>query len=125
MLDKSLYFYRAAVYSESGGEVALADIHHPDRTTPLEPWFGLVIPLADGQHTLNELFRFIAQRYQGNPPANLDETLTSVVERLVEGKLVVLSEAPVQLPYYLSQAIEYLDLEKAQKLMAEDGLTLH
>ncbi len=124
-MDHSLYFYRAAVYTELDGDVALTDINNPQLRSPLEPWFGVVIQLADGQHTLGELLQCIAQRYQGSPPANLEATLASVVERLVEGKLLVLTEAVVELPYYLSQPLEYLDLEKARKLMAEDGITYH
>jgi hypothetical protein len=123
-LDKSLYFYRTAIYTENNGEPALADINNPTRITPLEPWFGVVVPLADGQHTLGELIECIAYRYQGNAPANLEQTLESVVERLIEGKLLVTSTEKAELPYYLAQPIEHLDIEKAKNLMAEDGLTL-
>jgi len=31
----------------------------------------------------------------------------------------------VQLPYYLAAPIEHLDIEKAKKLIKEDGYTLH
>lgn len=124
MPDSSLYFSRTAVYAENGGEPAIVDVNNPQNTTPLGAWFGVIIQLADGEHTLDELHQCIAQRYQGNPPPNLNETLTSLVERLLEGKLLALSETPIKLPYYLSQAIEYLDIEKAKKAMKDDGLTL-
>lgn len=124
MPDSSLYFFRTAVYAENGGEPAIVDVNNPQNTTPLGAWFGVIIQLADGEHTLDELHQCIAQRYQGNPPPNLNETLTSLVERLLEGKLLALSETPIKLPYYLSQAIEYLDIEKAKKAMKDDGLTL-
>ena len=124
-MDKSEYFYRTAVYTERNGEVALADIDAPERTTPLEPWFGIVIQLADGQHTISELLQHLIQRYQGNPPPNLEETVSSVIERLVEGKLLSLSNKSVEMPYYLSQPIEHLDIDKAKEHMKKDGLTLH
>lgn len=122
-MEKSEYFYRTAVYTERNGQIALADINAPERTTPLEPWFGLVIQLADGQHTLDELMQLLTQRYQGNPPDNLEETVSSVIERLVEGKLLALSNQSVELPYYLSLPIEHLDIDKAKEHMNKDGLT--
>ena len=123
-MNKSHYFYRTAVYCENGGQPALCDIHKPAHITPLEPWFGVVIPLADGQHTLGEMLQNISQRYQGNPPNNLEQTLASVIERLIEGKLLVTTAEPVTLPYYLAHPVEMLDIERAKQLMAEDGLTL-
>ncbi len=123
-LNPSHYFYRTAVYCENNGQPALGDIHNPAHITPLEPWFGIVIPLADGQHTLGEMMHNITQRYQGNPPANLEQTLASVVERLIVGKLLVTTTNPVSLPYYLAHPLEMLDIDKAKQHMIEDGLTL-
>lgn len=123
-MDKSHYFYRTAVYADNNGKAALADINNPAQLSPLEPWFGLIIPLADGKHTIDELIVHVARSYQGGAPAELDRTLMSVVERLVDGKLLVTSEKPVELPYYLTLPIEQLDVEKAKDLMAKDGLSL-
>ena len=101
-------------------QVALADINNPEKITPLDEWLGTVISLADGAHTVNEMMSYMRSRYP-EPPQNLEETLQSVVERLLEGNLIALSETAVTLPYYLAEPIELLDLDKARDLIREDG----
>lgn len=123
-MDKSQYFYRTVIFTRKAGIVALADINNPQETTKLEDWLGVVISLADGKHTLQELTDFMRQQYQ-QAPERLDDTLESVVERLLESKMLRLSENAVELPYYLASPIEQLDIEKAKKLIAEDGYTVH
>ncbi len=123
-MDKSQYFYRTVVFTRKAGIIALADINNPQESTELEEWFGAVISLADGKHTLEELAVFMRQQYQ-QIPTSLDDTLESVIERLIEGKMIKLSEKAVELPYYLAAPIEQLDIEKAQTLIKEDGYTVH
>ncbi len=123
-MDKKQYFYRTVVFTRKAGLVALADINDPNETTALEEWLGKVVSLADGKHTLNELTDYISSQYQ-QVPESLSDTLESVVERLLEGKMIKLSENAVELPYYLAAPIEQLDIERAKKLMKEDGYTLH
>ena len=124
ILNKSQYFYRTVVFTRKAGIVALADINNPQESTQLEEWFGVVISLADGKHTLQELTDFMRQQYQ-QVPNSLDDTLESVLERLLEGNMVKLSEEAVELPYYLAAPIEQLDIEKAQQLIKDDGYTVH
>jgi len=124
LINKKHYFYRTVVFSRAGNKVSLADIEHSQQTTDIEEWMGVVISLADGEHTLQELINFMANQYQ-QVPDKLEETLASIVERLVESKMLILSETKVQLPYYLAAPIEHLDLEKAKKLIKEDGYILH
>ncbi len=100
-MDKSHYFYRTVIFTRKAGIVALADISNPTETTALEEWFGVVISLADGKHTLQELTDFMAKQYQQKPD-RLDDTLESVIERLVESKMLKLSTQAVELPYYLA-----------------------
>ncbi len=123
-MDKSHYFYRTVIFTRKAGIVALADINDPQKTTELEKWFGVVISLADGKHTLQELIDFMRQQYQ-QIPESLDDTIESVIDRLVEGNMIKLNEEAVELPYYLAAPIEQLDLEKAKALIKEDGYTLH
>ena len=120
-MDTEHYFYRNTIFSKSGNEIAIIDINAPEKNRQkLEPWLGLVFQLADGQHTIKELQELLAQRYNGNPPQNLSQTITSVVERLVESKLIVLTSSKTELPYYLSIPYEMMDVEKARQLIAED-----
>jgi len=123
-LDKSYYFYRTVIFTRKAGIVALADINNPQESTKLEEWFGVVISLADGKHTLQELTDFMRQQYQ-KAPSSLEDTLESVIERLLEGKMIKLSEKAVELPYYLTAPVEQLNIEKAQTLIKEDGYTVH
>ena len=123
-MDKVKYFYRTIAFTRKGNKVALADIHHPDKTTELEEWMGVVISLADGKHTLQELLDFMRSQYQ-QAPESLEDTLTSVVERLIEGEMIKLNETQIDMPYYLASPVEHLDLERAKALMAEDGYNIH
>jgi hypothetical protein len=119
-MDNTQFFYRTAIFTRKDNQVALADIHQPETTSPLDEWMGIVVSLADGKHTIQELVDYMGNRYQ-QVPANLVETLHSVIERLQDGKIVQLSEKAVDLPYYLASPIEELDIDKAIDLIREDG----
>ena len=123
-MDTTQYFYRTVVFTRKAGIVALANINNPQESTKLEEWFGVVISLADGKHTLQELTDFMAKQYP-QKPTSLDDTLESVIERLLEGNMLKLSKKAVELPYYLAAPIEQLNIDKAQKLIIEDGYTAH
>ena len=119
-MDNTKYIYRNAIFTRKDNQIALVDIHHPDRVTPLDEWLGIVVSLADGQHTVQQMIDYMIKQYH-EPPTNLEETLHSVIERLEEGSIIRLSTRVVSLPYYLSLPIEELDIEKAKKLIIEDG----
>ena len=120
-MDASQYFYRNVMFSKQGNEISLVDIYNPkNEEKVLEMWFGLVLQLADGQHTVNELLDFISKQYKGDAPDSLGPTIHSVVERLVNLRFIVLTKEATELPYYLSRPVELLDIEKAKKLMEED-----
>lgn len=123
-MDNNQYFYRTVIFTRKDKEIALANIDNTNQVTPLDGWLGLVISLADGQHTIQELINYMAGQYP-QVPDNLEKTLHSVIERLEEGKMVLLSDKTVELPYYLASPIEELDLEKARDLIKEDGYTQH
>ena len=64
----------------------------------------------------------MARQYsQQQAPETLEKTLHSVIERLVEENIILLSNRITALPYYLSMPIEELDIEKAKTLMIEDN----
>ncbi|MEH6529015.1 MAG: hypothetical protein V7718_03630 [Porticoccus sp.] len=123
-MDNTQFFYRTAIFTRKDNQVALADIYQPETSSPLDDWMGIVVSLADGKHTIQELVGYLSNRYQ-QAPANLEETLHSVIERLLEGKIIQLSEDAVELPYYLASPIEELDIEKAISLIQEDGYSTH
>lgn len=119
-MDTAQYFYRNVIFSKINDQISLADLDHPESVTPLDGWLGIVVALADGQHTIQQMIDYMSKQYRESP-VNLEETLHSVVERLDEGKIIQLSESVVSLPYYLTLPIEELDIEEAKKLIMEDG----
>jgi hypothetical protein len=112
------------IFSKQGEKISLVDIHDPEKEAlAFEPWLGVVVSLADGQHTIRELIDGIASRYDGEPPGDLQRTLESAIERLMETEVIKLNDEPVELPYYLSLPVERMNLEQAKQSMADDGHT--
>lgn len=119
-MNNEQYFYRTTIFTRRDNQIALADINEPDHVTPLDDWLGTVVSLADGHHSIQQLIDYMRTQYPQSP-ANLEQTLHSVIERLLEGKLIGLSDSAVNLPYYLAQPIEDLDLKVARTQIEEDG----
>lgn len=124
-MDKSKFFYRILQFTIKDDKVMLVDKHDPEKVIPIEPWLGKVISLADGKHTIAQLLDHVESSYKGIPPADLEKTLGSVIDRLVNSQALQLTDEAVTLPYYLSLPKEALDAERANKLMVEDGFIKH
>lgn len=123
-MDKTKYFHRLLVFTREGEKIFVLDRFKGNEKVPLEPWLGTVVSLADGQHRLGELVDFLAKRYMGSPPPDLEQTIESVVERLVESEVIGLSDKPVALPYYLAFPLEEQNAEAAREEMVRDGYIL-
>ena len=123
-MNTSQYFYRCVAFTRENGKVALADIYNPSQTSELEEWFGIVISLADGAHTIKELIEYMGSRYE-SAPDNLEETICSVMDRLIEGNMIKLHDTKIDMPYYLAYHIEQLDIETAKQHMEKDGYVYH
>jgi hypothetical protein len=120
-MDTSKYFYRNVIFSKKLNQISLIDIYNPEtKKQVLEPWFGVVLQLADGQHTIDELFSLLSSKYKDTPPTNLEKTIHSIIERLAKSNFIILTDKATELPYYLSRPYEYLDTEKAKKLLKKD-----
>lgn len=120
-MDTSLFFYRNVIFSKANNQVSLVNFDNPEKDREvLEPWFGMVLMLADGQHSIKELVEMLATKYDGGAPQNLEQTIHSAVQRLAESNFIVLTEEKTDLPYYMSLPYERLDIEKARKLYDED-----
>ncbi len=121
-MDTSKYIFRTVAFSKQGDQVRLVDIFAPNESTPpLDPWLAIVVQLADGRHTIDQLLVYLAAHYRVAPPPDLAGTIESVIQRLVESKVVLLSDNLVELPYYLTLPVERLDIEKAKRLITEGG----
>ncbi|GMR21502.1 MAG: hypothetical protein BMS9Abin36_2103 [Gammaproteobacteria bacterium] len=100
----------------------LVDLDDPEKETPpLESWLGLVVALADGQHTIQQLLDYMTDHYGGKPPENLEKTIESVIGRLTETDVIKLADEAFNLPYYLSRSADKLNIEMAKQVMADDG----
>ncbi|PCJ27857.1 MAG: hypothetical protein COA97_02675 [Flavobacteriales bacterium] len=125
-MDTKQYFYRNVIFSKQGKTISIVDIHNPKNDKEeLDPWLGMVLQLADGQHTIEQLLQFMATQYNGSPPQNLKQTVESVVERMAQNRIIMLTEKPTELPYYLSMPYELLDIEKAKKELTKDKVELN
>ena len=121
-MDTTQYFFRTVVFGSEGDKVYLIDIENPAaKMEPLEAWLGVVLALADGQHTIAQLLDHLRAQYPAQPPENLVDTITSVLERLQTEGAVKLANEAIQLPYYLAEPVQRLDVEKAKRLMLDDG----
>jgi len=124
-VDKSSYFYRTQVYKREDDKVLLIDKEKLDEAIPLDPWLGLVVSLADGQHTIEQLLDYLGHQYQDTPPDKLKETIESVLGRLLESRAIALSDAPCRLPYYLAVPQEEQNPVAAMEMMVQDGFLKH
>lgn len=120
-MNTAHFFYRNVIFSKANNQVSLVNFDNPEKDREvLEPWFGMVLMLADGQHTIKELVEMLATKYDGAAPPNLEQTIHSAIQRLAESKFIVLTEKKTDLPYYLSLPYERLDIEKAKELYKKD-----
>ncbi len=118
-MDNTQYFYRRVIFTRQNNQVALVDIDNPEQISPLEDWMGIVVSLADGKHSIAQLVSYLGNQYP-SAPANLEATIFSVIERLIDGDMIALSQDKVDLPYYLAAPIEALDIDRAKQLISEE-----
>ncbi|MEN8171149.1 MAG: hypothetical protein ABFS08_13080 [Pseudomonadota bacterium] len=120
-MDHAHYFKRNTVYKVEGDTVSLVDVHDNNTITPLDPWMGAVIALADGQHTIRQLMEYMAGQYPNGVPNNLAETIESVITRLTDTDVLELTPQPTTLPYYLSMPMDDQKPKIATEMMINDG----
>jgi hypothetical protein len=121
LLDHAHYFKRTAVYKVEGDTVSVVDVHDNNTVTPLDPWMGTIISLADGQHTVSQLIQHMAGQYPNGAPDNLIETIESAIQRLLDAKVVELTPEQTALPYYLNMPMDDQNPKIATEMMVNDG----
>ncbi|HEA25627.1 MAG TPA: PqqD family peptide modification chaperone [Ectothiorhodospiraceae bacterium] len=120
-MDHAHYFKRTAVYKVEENEISVVDVHENNTITPLDPWMGAVVSLADGQHTIAQLIQHMSAQYPDGAPEKLTETLESVIDRLTETDVIELTLRPSILPYYLRLPMNEQDPKQATEMMINDG----
>jgi hypothetical protein len=120
-LDHKHYFKRNTVYKVEANIISVVDVRENNTVTPLDPWMGVVLSLADGQHTVAELIQYMAALYPDGAPDNLVDTLESVIKRLTDTDVIELTLRPSILPYYLRIPMDDQDPKQATDMMINDG----
>ncbi len=120
-MDHKHYFKRNTVYKVEANTISVVDVHEDNTVTPLDPWMGMVLSLADGLHTVAELVQHMAAQYPDGAPDNLVDTLESVIKRLIDTDVIELTLRPSILPYYLRIPVDDQDPKQATDMMINDG----
>ena len=71
--------------------ITVIDPHQP-RMLTMDPWPQIIFLEADGQKTVAEFIAYIAGNYSGEIPEELDKTIIEELLKLVDYKIVQLSE---------------------------------
>ena len=120
-MEHAHYFKRNTVYKVDEGNISVVDVQQNNTLTPLDPWMGMVVLLADGQHTIDQFIQHMANQYPEGAPENMIETIESVITRLVDSDVIELTARPSLLPYYLRLPLDEQEPEQATQMMINDG----
>ena len=120
-MDYSHYFKRNTVYKVEQDTVSIVDVNNGNTVTALDPWMGMVVTLADGQHSIDQLIAHMTGQYSEGAPDNLAETIESVITRLTDSDAIEITVRPSILPYYLRLPLDEQDPKEATKMMISDG----
>lgn len=114
------YFSRNVTYTMVQDKVVLIERSRP-RTVTMDEWPQLIFLSADGKRKVSELTSELGRHYKDGVPPGLSDQTRSLVMALADRGFIVLHDRAFPLPYYLSTPIEKQDMERAKKLMEEDG----
>ncbi|QKQ26638.1 hypothetical protein [Candidatus Reidiella endopervernicosa] len=120
-LDKTKYFFRIVPFNAEGEQISVIDVLENFSANELDAWLGTVVALADGQHTVQELFDHLGGHYEAGPPESFETTLGSVFDRLLEAEVIRLGDEQVELPEYLAVPFNLQERETAIESMVSDG----
>ena len=102
--DRDKYFWRTKKwYWHTGKEIAVIDM---PRFITLDPWPQQVFLDATGQKTIGEYIHFLASKYSGKIPTELDETVIHQIKKLLQESIISLSSEPQQLDPEISNPVK-------------------
>jgi hypothetical protein len=88
---KDAYFVRTAQWFPiDQGFISVFDPHQP-RMFTMDPWPQIVFLEADGQRTVAEFIEYMARKYSGAIPEELDKTIIEELLKLIDFKIVQFS----------------------------------
>ena len=95
--NRDKYFYRIAEWFwHNKNEITVVDPNKP-RVITLDPWPQLVYLAADGQRTVSQYIDVMANKYSGQIPEELDETIIKQINVLLLEKIIKISDTPQKL----------------------------
>ncbi|MBD1397168.1 hypothetical protein H9Q13_08335 [Pontibacter sp. JH31] len=120
---KDVYFVRLARWDWLNQDMIHVVDNNAPRMITMDPWPQLIYLEADGQKTVSEFVYDMASKYGKKQPIpeELDSTIIQMINSLINDKLIELSTESRKLPYYIDLPQSKQDLNKANKLMIEDG----
>ena len=90
---KDLYFVRTAQWMRLDNEMITVFDPHGPRMITMDPWPQTVFLHSDGQKTVAEFIHFVADKYTGTIPENLDKTIIGELLKLIDDyKIIQFSE---------------------------------
>lgn len=114
------YFSRNATFTMLQDKVVLIERSRPGTVT-MDEWPQLIFLSADGKRTVSEFTSELGQHYKDGIPPGLLEQTRGLMKALTDRGFILLHDQAMPLPYYLALPIERQDMERAKKLMEEDG----
>jgi hypothetical protein len=114
------YFIRCATFDDLGDQIMVIDPDAP-RVITMEPWLQIVFLAADGKQRISSFVKSLSAQYKDGAPEGLEKQVHEIVRDLLKEGIIRLIDEPEELPYYLSMPSSQLDMDKAKKLMEEDG----
>ena len=120
---KDMYFVRLARWDWLNQDMIHVVENNGPRMITMDPWPQLIYLEADGQKTVTEFVYDMASKYGKKQPIpkELDATIIKLIKSLSDDKLIELSAESRKLPYYIDLPQSQQDLNKANRMMIEDG----
>ena len=122
-LNKDKYFVRTLQWDWlNKREIHLFDNKSP-RIITMGEWPQQIYLDADGKRTVSEYILWMANQFgNGKVPEDLDKSMIQTMEDLIEdGEMLKFIKEKTDLPYYLDGPKSNQDLDRAYKLMVQDG----
>jgi len=85
---KDAYFIRVAQWYWLNDEMITIIDPHNARMLTMDPWPQLVFLAANGQMTVQEYVHYMADKYSGTIPAELDKTILHELEKLENYRII-------------------------------------
>ena len=87
-INKDLYFVRTAQWNWLDEDKIFAIDPVKPRMLTLDPWPQIIFLAADGQLSVTEYINYVAGKYSGNIPENLDRTIIDELLKLESYQII-------------------------------------